>query len=591
MLRLVASLAASLLALSACADLEDEIEDGDADSFPSGKADGGIEEGSPEALGVLSAVNAPLLDAAQLKAGARVTSRVAANIMKHRSGLDGIAGSADDNPFDTLAELDKIPYVGPATLDALLAWARGQGLVKTGPKVDVIFSPQVAAASHNARIATMIDAAQHDIDISIYSYSDAGITEALKRAVARGVRVRFLFETANADRKITDATARANSKSGKLEAIGIDVRYVNQINHHKFIIVDGPRDDRARAATAKIATGSANFSSTGGTVYDENTFFIEGSEELGAAYQQEFDKLWKGSRDFVGPAPAQGHSTGGASPVLAADDPGIRALFTSPNFTPSGTDGTTWRANKDSMAMADAWVSAIERATTSIHIAHTHVRLRPVVEALIAKRAADPSIDIKLYTDQQEFISQTGDAEQRVRVEACLTRASTSAQERDCRYNSFLFTREIDEAGIAMRLKSYAYRWNASFAIQQHSKYMIIDGSEVFSGSYNWSMNSEHGTFENAIHVSGPQFKPVVDAFEANFAAMWDTRRSGASSSALAELRGTISSSATIPLVFEPMALTYTEFESLRALIRANCTAADSEAFRENPAAHKTCAR
>ena len=35
-----------------------------------------------------------------------------------------------------------------------------------------------------------------------------------------------------------------------------------------------------------------------------------------------------------------------------------------------------------------------------------------------------------------------------------------------------------------------------------HSKYMIIDGKELISGSYNLSMNSEHATFENRLVVA-----------------------------------------------------------------------------------------
>lgn len=585
MLRLPGLLALCGLTFTACID-EDTIEDGQGDAFPNGKADGGIDEGSPEALGVLAVVNDPNATASSLKADAHVTARVATNILAHRNGADTKPNTPDDDRFDTLKELDDIAYVGPATLDAFLALAKARGLVKAGPKVEVIFSPQVAASSHNARIAKMIDAAEHDVDIAIYSYSDAGISTALANAVRRGVRVRFLFDTASEDRKLTDVAARAASKSGKLEAIGVDVRYVNQILHHKFVIVDGPRDDKSRATSAKLAMGSANFSSTGATSFDENTFFVENSAELSAAYQHEFDILWKGSRDFVGPATAQGQSTANITLADAADDAGIEAHFTSANFASGGADGTTWRADKDSNAMADRWVDAIEHATKSIHIASTHLRLRPVVDALVAKHQADPSVEIKLYIDQQEFISPAGNTSQERDVQQCLNRATTTAMHRDCLYNNFLFSKEAVDAGLDVRFKSYMYRWDATVAIQQHSKYMIVDGKELISGSYNLSMNSEHATFENALHVTGSQYGDLVKQYEANFASLWDANRA-----ALAPLRDTISTASTIPMVYPPMALSYTEFDALHQLIRANCSLADSTDFRENPAAHKTCAR
>jgi phosphatidylserine/phosphatidylglycerophosphate/cardiolipin synthase-like enzyme len=577
--------AALLTAVPACVD--SEVEDGINDPFPSGKADGGIDEGSPEALGVLRLVNDPAETAATLKSGAKITSRVANNIVKHRNGADGTVGTGDDDKFDTLAELDAIPYVGPATLNALLARARALGYVASGSvSLDVNFSPKPAAQSHNARIAQLIRTAQHSLDIAIYSYSDAGIAAALQDRINAGVEIRFIFETANEDRKLTDPTARANSKSGRLEAMGIDVRYVNQTMHHKLLIVDGPRDDASRVNSTKLVMGSANWSSTAATSFDENTVFIEGSAELAAAYQHEFDILWKGSRDFVGPAPAQPWSTAEISVDDVPDDEGVEALFTSDNFTPTGTDGTTWRVDRSKMAVTDAWNAGIDRATDSIHIAATHIRLRPYVDKLIAKKQADPSIDIKVYLDQQEYISPSGDSIQKTELDACLAAATTETQTRDCLYNNYLFSKALVDAGIDVSFKSYAYRWDHSYAAQMHSKYMVVDGKELFTGSWNHSMNSEQSTFENSLRVFGAQHSALVGAFEQNFTAMWDQDRG-----LLAGLRTKIETDQTIPIVYPPMALTYEEFGDLRALIRAECPLVDSDEFRSNASAHRSCTK
>lgn len=574
-----------VVTLPACSDVE--IEDGIDDAFPSGKADGGLDEGSPDALGLLALVNDPTTTAATLRSGAKVTTRVANNVTRYRDGADGTFGTADDNLFDTLAELDAIPYVGPATLAALVEYARDRGFID-GTQIDVVFSPQVAASAHTARIAQMIREAKHSVDVAMYSYSDAAIGQALADAVARGVKVRFLFETANKDKNLTDPAARAASKSGRLETAGIDVRYVNKILHHKFAIIDGPRDDASRAATAKLVSGSANWSSTGGTLYDENTFFVQNSRELASAFQHEFDALWRGSRDYSGPAAPQPSSTAGISPDDAPDEPGVDALFTRANFTPGGSDGTTWKVNPDSFAIADVFVDAIARAETSIHVASGHLRLRPVADALIAKKLARPDLDIRVYLDQQEWISTAGHAAQLTEVAECEAAATTDAQRRACSYNDFLFSKALVDAGIDVRFKSYAYRWNATYAIQMHSKYMIVDGAELLSGSYNLSMNAEHATFENVLHVRGPQFATLVGSFEDNFETMWNTSREDGT---LDRLRSQISTDATIPLVFPPMSLTWSEFEQLRSLIRTNCRLADSTEYRSNPSAHKVCPR
>lgn len=574
-----------LVTLPACS--EPEIEDGIDDAFPSGKADGGLEEGSADALGLLALVNDPTTTASALRSGAGVTSRVANNITRYRDGADGAFGTADDNLFDTLAELDAIPYVGPSALNALVEHARERGFIG-GTQIDVIFSPQVAASAHTARIAQMIREAKHSVDIAMYSYSDAAIGQALADAQARGLKVRFLFETANKDKNLTDPAARAASKSGRLEAAGIDVRYVNKILHHKFAIIDGPRDDASRAATAKLVSGSANWSSTGGTLYDENTFFVQNSRELTTAFQHEFDALWRGSRDYSGPAAPQGNSTAGISPDDAPDEPGLSALFTRVNFTAGGSDGTTWKVDPDSLKVSDVFVDAIERAQTSIHVASGHIRLRPVAEALIAKKQAHPDLDIRVYLDQQEWISTSGHSAQLAEVAECEAAATTDAQRRYCGYNDFLFSKALVDAGIDVRFKSYAYRWNATYAIQMHSKYMVVDGSELLSGSYNLSMNAEHATFENVLHVDGPQFATLVGQFEDNFETMWSTSRDDGT---LERLRSQISTDSTIPLVFPPMSLTWSELEQLRSLIRTNCTLADSTEYRSNPGAHKVCPR
>jgi phosphatidylserine/phosphatidylglycerophosphate/cardiolipin synthase-like enzyme len=582
-IRTVALFAATALLIPACMD-DAEVEDGESDNFYAGKADGGLDEGSPEALAVLAMVNDPTITSAALKSGAHVTTRVADNITKHRNGADAKAGTADDDRFDTLAELDKVPYVGPATLNALVEFAKTSGYLKGGAKISLVFSPKATVAeSHLAKIAQLIAGAQHDVDIAIYSYSDAGIAKSLADAVKRGVRVRFLFDTANTDKKAADA---ATTASGRLERDGVDVRYVNQILHHKFLIVDGPRDDKSRAATAHLVTGSANWSNSAAVSFDENTFFVDGSAELAAAYQNEFDKLWLGSRDFVGGAAAQGQSMAKITTADVADDPGIEALFTSANFTPSGADGATWRVNKDSLAMTKRWVAAIQGAQHSIHIASTHLRLRPLVDALVAKKQQMPSIDIKVYLDQQEWISTTGDSQQKADVNTCLAGATTDTQKRDCMYNDFLFGKTVVDAGIDTRFKAYSYRWDHTYAAQQHSKYMVIDGKEVFSGSFNLSMNSENGTFENALHVTG--YPALVAGFEANFASIWET---GRADDLLGKLKTQVTTNASIPLIFPSMALTWSEYDALKKLIRANCTQADSTEFRANPAAHRTCAR
>ena len=83
-----------------------------------------IEEGSPEAGAVLALVNDPAVDLALLDDDVGLDRRAAENIVAHR---DGLPGTADDDLFDDLAELDSVPYVGDSALNKLLTYAETHG--------------------------------------------------------------------------------------------------------------------------------------------------------------------------------------------------------------------------------------------------------------------------------------------------------------------------------------------------------------------------------------------------------------------------------------------------------------------------------
>jgi hypothetical protein len=119
--------------LAGCAGRTADAGDGINDSFlASGKTDtGGIQDGTPEAAGVLQLANEATL--AVLDNDVGLSSKAADNIVAYREGDDGQPGTGDDQTFDTLAELDAVPYVGPAAFKALLAYAKANGYITTDP--------------------------------------------------------------------------------------------------------------------------------------------------------------------------------------------------------------------------------------------------------------------------------------------------------------------------------------------------------------------------------------------------------------------------------------------------------------------------
>ncbi|MEZ4222747.1 MAG: proprotein convertase P-domain-containing protein [Polyangiaceae bacterium] len=88
-----------------------------------------IVEGTPDALGVVGLLNATTTTLYVLDELVPLNRKAAENLIAHRNGPDGILGTADDDRFDDVAEVDAVPYVGPAALASLLAYAELKGFV------------------------------------------------------------------------------------------------------------------------------------------------------------------------------------------------------------------------------------------------------------------------------------------------------------------------------------------------------------------------------------------------------------------------------------------------------------------------------
>jgi phosphatidylserine/phosphatidylglycerophosphate/cardiolipin synthase-like enzyme len=564
-----------------CAGSEEELSpDGELeDGVSAGKADGSEFSDCELAL-VLDWVNDPATTA-EVMQGAGVHTRAARNIAEYRDEID------ENHLFDDIEELDDVYYVGPAAFRQLVAVVEGE-CAGRGDQAEVIFSPQVYEESHLAAVAEAIDGASLSLDIAMYSFRDARIQSAIERAIDRGVAVRMLFETANGDRRDPEG-----SSSARLEALGVDVRYINKIMHHKFVIIDGAQSSIEQARTGTLITGSANWSSSAGTRYDENTVIIRGNVEALLRFQREFNHLWTHSRDFLWNQDLEYFETMEVQEAAILDDPSIDALFTSANFRvyESSRYGWTFSVNDDANTVSDRLVDLIWSAETSIHLASGHLRSRPVAEALIARHEADPDLDIRVYLDNQEYLSESTHESQQRELALCLEEAGEDiGDQQDCLDRGFLFSYELHAAGIPLRFKYYCYRWHYSYAEQMHHKYMIIDGRVLVSGSYNLSDNAEHNTMENIVIYDAQAFPELVAAFEENFEQLWITgEEEGLYDELLQEIvDGT---GASFPIVFEPMAIDWDQVTTLKGAIRDNCPDINSTDFRTNPQRHWSCDR
>ena len=91
----------------------------DAVAIVGGKADeSGYTECELET--VVAHLNDPATTVESLRADGLHT-RAARNLLAHRDGPDGAPGTADDDLFDDILEVDAVYYVGPVALEQLVA--------------------------------------------------------------------------------------------------------------------------------------------------------------------------------------------------------------------------------------------------------------------------------------------------------------------------------------------------------------------------------------------------------------------------------------------------------------------------------------
>lgn len=92
-------------------------------------------ESTPEAFGVLALLNDRSTTYEVLDENARLDSRAARALVAHRNGPDRLHQTRDDNPFDTLAEVDNQYYVGKGALSRLEKYADKAGFIPGGSDI------------------------------------------------------------------------------------------------------------------------------------------------------------------------------------------------------------------------------------------------------------------------------------------------------------------------------------------------------------------------------------------------------------------------------------------------------------------------
>lgn len=145
--------------------------------------------------------------------------------------------------------------------------------------------PDLHRGSVMDSLIAAINSAQQALDVAVYDMDLLPVTEALLRARDRGVRVRVVTETDNADTK-----AIARLRAGGIPVV-TDER--EGYMHNKFMVIDGDR----------VWTGSMNFTYHDVYQNDNNAVLIH-SSDLARNYSTKFSAMFE--RRAFGPARTSG---------------------------------------------------------------------------------------------------------------------------------------------------------------------------------------------------------------------------------------------------------------------------------------------
>jgi DNA uptake protein ComE-like DNA-binding protein len=125
--------------------------------------------------GVLAFLNGPEATFEVLDDDVGLDVRAARGIVRHVRGRDTLLGTRDDNPFDTIEELDAVPYVGQVAFDRIDAWVRArfpENVVVEGVALTAAEAQGIVGVANTATFEEL------DEDAGLDSRAASGIVDA-----------------------------------------------------------------------------------------------------------------------------------------------------------------------------------------------------------------------------------------------------------------------------------------------------------------------------------------------------------------------------------------------------------------------------
>ncbi len=107
--------------------------------------------------GLLFFLNHPSTTVALLDSVVELDRRVAEGLINHRNGADGVFGTTDDDPFDSINEVDSIEWVGPKALGLLKEYAINNGWIDENEPLLGVYDGVSFTVSESHSVLTLVN--------------------------------------------------------------------------------------------------------------------------------------------------------------------------------------------------------------------------------------------------------------------------------------------------------------------------------------------------------------------------------------------------------------------------------------------------
>ncbi len=97
-----------------------------------------IADGTPEAIGILALLDADVSDRTFLDDVVGLEKRAVSHLLAFRDGNDRMRGTADDQSFTSMTDVQDVRFVGYHAIDTLLEWSFALGFVPGSIPTDIV---------------------------------------------------------------------------------------------------------------------------------------------------------------------------------------------------------------------------------------------------------------------------------------------------------------------------------------------------------------------------------------------------------------------------------------------------------------------